>query len=264
MPETISRAMIDSNLPEGSAWNPVPGGDMDNLFEGIADGKETIREFLSLLARIRCPHETPILSDLEIEYGIIPDDRLSEQTRRDRLAATKTATDSTGADDFMQAKLQEADFDVQVHRNDPAVDPNLFLTQNFQMVAGGDDAFAGNIAAFAGISGGELIVNGDFFEQSNLILSVAGGDDAFAGNVGFFAGKFDETRKNKIEYSIPTNPGYWPLIFFVGGDATRDGSGALTEIEAAQVEQLRREELIRLIIKYKPLHSWCGLIVNYT
>jgi hypothetical protein len=264
MPETISRSMIDSNLPDGSAWNPSPDEDMDNLFEGIADGKEITREFLALLAKIRCPQSTPILSDLEIEYGIVPDERLTEQERRDRLEATKTATDSTGAWDFMQEKLQQAGFDVQVHPNDPAVDPNLFLTQTFQMVADGGAAFAGNQDAFAGISGGELIVNGDFFVQSNLYLNVASGGDAFAGNAGFFAGEFDEIRKDKIEYSIPTNPGYWSLIFFVGGDATRDGSGFLTDIIAAEVLQSRREELIRNIIKYKPPHSWCGLVVNYT
>lgn len=264
MPETISRALIDSNLPEGSAWTPAPDGDFDNLLQGMAEGKEQSRESLALLARLRCPRTTPVLSDLEIEYGMIPDDRLSEQTRRDRLEATKTATDSTGAWDFMQDKLQEADFEVQVHPNDPAVDPNLFLTQSFQMVADGGNAFAGRADAFAAISGGELIVNGDIFRQSNLTLSVANAGDAFAGNTGFFAGKFDETRKDKIEYNIPADPGYWPLIFFVGGDAARDGSGFLTDIVSAEVEQLRREELIRLIIKYKPLHSWCGLIVNYT
>jgi hypothetical protein len=263
MPDTISRALINSNLPEGSAWNPAPDGDLDNLFEGIADGKEIVRDFLSLLARLRCPQSTPILSDLEIEYGIIPDDRIAEQTRRDRLEAQKTATSSTGAWDFMQEKLQLAGFSVQVHPNDPAVDPNLFLAQDFQMVADGGAAFAGNEAAFAAIFGGELIVNGDIFRQSNLILSVANAGDAFAGNAGFFAGEFQGTRRDKINYDVPADSGYWPLIFFVGGDATRDGSGFLTDIQAAEVEQLRREELIRLIIKYKPLHSWCGLIVDY-
>jgi hypothetical protein len=55
------------------------------------------------------------------------------------------------------------------------------------------------------------------------------------------------------------------LVFFVGGDAERDAvSGELTSVDFADVSTARREELRRLIIKTKPLHSWGGLLVNYT
>ena len=60
----------------------------------------------------------------------------------------------------------------------------------------------------------------------------------------------------------------WPtynggLVFFVGGDATRDAqSGELTQIEFADVPEARREELRRIIVKYKPIHSWGALLIT--
>lgn len=268
--KTVSRTVIDALLPEGSAWTPKVGADLDLLLDGMGENAETVRIFNKNLAFIRNFQKTPILSDLEKEYGIGTDERLTDQERRDRGQVAKTSNDSEGTDTDLQAFLQQSGFDVQVHVNSPAADPDIFLDQAFQMVAGGDNAFAGFIpsggppsTAFAGRIGGELLVNGALFDQIPAYIMQAGGAIAFAGNDDALAGRFDMLQLIPIVYEIPTDSGYWGLIFFVGGDATRDGSGFLIDIEPAEVPISREQELKRLILKYKPLHSWCGLIVNY-
>lgn len=261
----ISKEVFLSLLPPGSIWTIAEGKDFDKLLDGISENSELIRLFLDLLADIRNPFKTPILNDLEREFGILPDERIDEETRRKNLATNIFSKNGTGSDDNMEKSLRDAGFDVFVHENSPAIDPAIFLDQIFQMVAGGDKAFAGNADAFASRLGGELVVNGDMFIQTEIYTMIAGGDFAFAGNQDAMLGRFDEYNIDKIEFDIPTDPKKWPFIFFVGGVATRDPiTDALTEILSAEVESERRSELLRIILKFKPLHSWAGLVIIFT
>ena len=34
---SLTRGTLDALLPRGSAWFPAPGGDLDDLLQGIAD-----------------------------------------------------------------------------------------------------------------------------------------------------------------------------------------------------------------------------------
>lgn len=226
----LTRLGIDTLLPEGKAWEPVEGGDYDNLLEGMAANSELVRKDIQTLANIRNPRNTPNLSDLEREYGITPDESLTEAERRERLESKIVFRNITGAADELQDRLQTAGFDLQVHSNDPAADPELLLNRNFQMVAGGSNAFAGNPGAFAGRAGGEIIANG---------------------------------LSSDFDFPIIVPSGYWSLYFFVGGDATRDGGGFLTSIDIANIPVEDKNRLIKLIAEYKGLHVWCGLVVGF-
>lgn len=230
MPETVSRALLDSLLPPGSLWAPKPGADLDLLLDGIAANTEEMRVFLASLALLRDPQLTIILDDLETEYGIEFNPLLTEQERRDQLTAAKGANQGDGTDDFLQTKLQEAGFDLQVHSNDPPVDPAPLLAATYNIFCDDQtDAYCGNENAICGRSAGQLVVNG--------------GDEAF---------------------SVPASSDYWHLIFFIGGDVTRDPvTDEITSVAPAEVPEARADELVRLIVKYKPLHSWCGLIVEF-
>lgn len=229
-PKTISRAVIDALLPPGAIWIVADGDDLDLLFEGMADNMELVRIDLNNLAYIRNPQLTVILDDLEKEFGIPFDPTLTEQERRDQLQAAKLATQGDGTDTFLQAQLQQAGFDVQVHSNEPPIDPAIILEASFLVYCDGDGAFCGHEDALCGRSAGELIANGDAL--------------------------FDI-------FPIPASSDYWHLIFFVGGDAVRNaGTDAIESIAPASVPVARIPELIRLIVKYKPLHAWCGLIVT--
>ena len=264
MSNDLMRAVYDALLPPGSLWFPEESKEFDQFLDGMADNAELIRLFMEQLATLRNPNFTTILSDLEREYGIQTDTRLTEDVRRQRLSASAYAVNGGGAEDFLENTLIAAGFDVLVHQNDPAVDPATFLDQSFQMVAGGLTAVAGHEDAFAARIGGELLVNGDIFQTNPLWLAVAGGGTAFAGHEDMFAGSFDELEIIKIEYPIPTDPAAWPMVFFVGGPATRDpGTGALTAISSAEVPIEREQELKRTILKLKPMHTWAGLIITY-
>lgn len=213
----LTRALINDTVPPGPAWEAEEDKDFDLLREGRADNYEIVQDFLAILSDLRNPNKTTILSDLEREYGIPTNTLVSEATRRARLAELAFNRSSDGSEDDLQAALRNVGFDVFVYQNDPAVDPVIFLEQQFQMVAGGDNAFAGRDDAFAGKTGGELLVNGDIFTTTREFTSVAG--TMFAGD-GSSAGEYDRLLIEKVEYNIPTDPALWPFVFFVGGAAT--------------------------------------------
>lgn len=274
----ISRAVLDSLLPEGSFWTPAAGDDYDLLLNGIADNSEEVYQVLKQLADIRSAEKTPILEDLEKEYGVVPATLATESERRSRLKAFIYRRAGTGAADLLQSKLREAGFtDVYVHPNDPAVDPNIFLAQAFNMMCGellpgGNDAQCGEPEAICAQVGGELLVNGDLFLSTPKYSNQCGlkrvSDDVYTlpccgDNVvcGDFWGY--ESQLTDITYEIPADSGYWPLMFFVGGPATRDIDGYLTEIEFYTLPIERRLEFRRTILKFKPMSAWGGLIVVY-
>lgn len=264
MPD-ISRAVFDALLPPGAIWIPEISGDLDLLLAGIAENSDEMQTFLASLADLRNPQKTTLLNDLEKEYGIKTDSKFTEQKRRDQLSATKSATAGDGTFEYLEKKLRDFNFDVYVYSNDPPVDPDIFLYENYLTYSGGNTAYCGHESAICGGIGGELVVNGDIFIQRPLYLVASGGEIAFAGNEKALAGYFTEMSQELFRYVVPDNPGYWPLVFFVGGAATRDpGTDELVKIETVSLDAARRDEIIRLIVKYKPLHSWCGLIAAFT
>lgn len=67
-----------------------------------------------------------------------------------------------------------------------------------------------------------------------------------------------------ITYSIPTDPGYWPLFFIVSGEVLTDGAGIPTTYKFLSIPRNRRLEFRRLILKFKPLHAWGVLMITWT
>ncbi|HPS59352.1 MAG TPA: hypothetical protein PK514_14710 [Spirochaetota bacterium] len=271
---SLSRSILNALLPEGSFWEPAAGDDYDLLLDGIAENSEKVYQDLKLLAHLRNPAVTPILSDLEREYGVIPTALATEAERRSRLKAFQFRRANTGAYDVLQEKLREAGFaDVYVHENSPAVDPDIFLAEAFNMTSG-DGLQCGEPEAICAQLGGELVVNGDLYSNLPKYSIQCGMHDAYDSEAdfkpaecgeGFQCGEFDGYQSTYLDavYQVPTNPGYWPLIFFIGGPATRDVNGYLTEIKFCDIPSERRLEFRRIILKFKPMHSWAGVICIY-
>lgn len=265
------KLVVRAAMPKGSVWIPKPGGNLDKIYDVTGDIIDLICKRMLNARFVRNPKKTFLLDDLEREYGIIKNDLLTELERRTRLDAKKNQSPGGGTATDLQAALDNAGFNVLVHKNNPPVDPALFLTQNFQMVAGGDNAFAGfepisgpPTTAFAGLLGGELLVNGSVFEQSPAITMQAGGAFAFAGNGDAVAGRFDSLNREPIIYEIPTDPEDWPFVFFVGGEATRDPiTDELTAIEQGFVPNERRSEFETIILSIKPTYTWAALIITF-
>ena len=261
---SVTRRMIDALYTRGSAWNPEIDGGLDLLLDAKADNLDAIYEFLKSLAHIRNPLLTPILRDLEIEYGF-PDNSLvlSETERRQRLAGKVFQGKSTASKDDLQTAFDNAGFLLQVHENSPAVDPDLFLL-NFNTASCGTlTSCCGNAQAVCSEIGGEWVVTGEVINQTPAYLAECGGGTAVCGNSEAVCGYFESYHQDVIEYFTPPSTG-WPFVFFVGGNATRDGTGALTAIDQGFVPLTRKAELKTLIIKIKGLHAWCGLVVTFT
>lgn len=268
MPNSPYRPVIDVILPPGPQWVPTVDGDLDKLLDGISDNQIPIKEFLAQLAYTRSPGKTPILDDAEKEWGLIFNPDLTEPERRARLLSAKTSNKNDGTDTFIQEKLRLAGFDIYVHRNNPPVNPALFIYDAFLVVCGGsEDATCGETDAVCGSggAGGDLVVNGDLYINSLTYTTICGGsEDATCGEAGAICGgTTGDITRQLVTYPLPADSGYWPLVFFIGGPATRDPiTDELTDIEFAEIPVSRRDEIVSLIVKYKPAHSWCGLLVE--
>ncbi len=261
MSDNISRATIDVILPKGSAWIPAIGKGLDLFLEGNAENKEIVIDALNDLSTIQIAELTQYVADMEKELGILFDASLSDATRRNRIKNAKTDNQGYGADWDMQAKLRLAGFDtIFVYQNSPTVDINLYLGNTANVSCGHTDATCGNPGATCSSTGGRLVVNGNIFFNQQTVF-----------------------------YDIPTVQ-YWDNVFFVGGEATFGlvgradvncgnpsstcGNPAATcgseierseiiDIAEAEIDSGRRDELIRLIVKYKPIHAWGALRVNF-
>ncbi|MCK5218425.1 hypothetical protein KAR10_02810 [bacterium] len=225
-------------LPDGSIWNIEEDGDLDLFLLGIDDSHDTDMSALEALADTRNPLKTPLLEDLEKEFGLQLNSSLTDDERRDRLLGEKTDNNSTATDEWLQDALRKRGFDdIFVHPNNPPVDPRIFLNNVGGIYCDGDTAFCDHEEAVCSgeFEFGELVVNG-------LPLS------------------------DRPEfYEVPDKSGYWGSIFFVGGAAVRDSvTDALLSIDVVEVDASRRKELRKEILKYKPIFSWAGLIAFYT
>jgi hypothetical protein len=264
----FSRDIINALLPDGQAWSPLAASDYDKLLNGIAENSEAVRLQLEQLRYIRDPRRTSILSDLEKEYAITPSATATEDERRERLAIAMFRRSEIPTYELLEEKLRAAGFDVYVYENSPAVNPNIFLAQSFNMTCGdllpgGNDAQCGEPEAYCAFIGGEFLVNGEIYIQGPNYSFLCGEALAQCGEELAFAGQYDGIYLIPIEYNNPP-AGYWSMVFFVGGDATRDPvTGELTEIQIASVPIERKYEFRRIILKYKPLASWAGLVVVY-
>jgi hypothetical protein len=258
------RSILDALMPEGAAWNVMSDGDLDNLLNAIADNQQQAYDRLSKLAKLRDPAETELLSDLEREYGILSNENLSEAQRRLALAGIKYAKPGFGADDLQQ-KLRAAGFEnLFVYQNDPTIDPDLFMTTTPMCCVGGDNAYIEEPTALIGYitpGGGELIVRKIFPQVRPLYLSQVGGDFAYVAEPRMVVGYYLESEEIHTVFEDPGDPDRWRFIFYVGGEVSDWTNPPI--YERAQIPMALKPLLISLILKYKPIHTWCLLVVDY-
>lgn len=258
------RKVIDKAFPSGPPHEPKEDGDYAKWRDATANNFEIIREDVINLKFIRDPSHTPVLDDLEIEFGRIKDNNLSESQRREILESDRFKRATNAQDDDLQTLLDKAGFNLTVYNNGPdgpAVDPAILLDQQFIMQAeGSTNYYAGNDLAFAGRTGGVLLVNEAIVEES---FAFFGAGTMWAGNDNSAAGVIAGTKRVTINFPIPTNPDDWPFVFFVGGDATFNPDGSIATIEQGLVLSTQQKQLETLILKFKPIYTWCGLIVTF-
>jgi len=237
--EELLKAHLLALLPEGSAWSLQTGGDFDLLVDGLAENWTDVGTFLHALAYVRDSRKTPFLEDLEYDLGFLSNFDLTEDARREQLAAFQYAdADGVSSSADLQEILNDAGFVVEVHDNDPAVDPALFP--------------------------GDILLNGEILAFLPAYIAQCGTNFGICGTQDAVCGRFDTFEKTPQEYNLPSNPITWPIICFVGGAATRDpGTNALTSIATANVPLERKDQFIEFILKVKPWFGWAIVIVNY-
>lgn len=233
-----------------------------NFIKGLASVPADFRNYLDTLYLQLFPYTTSELSKWEEEFGIaFP--ALNDDDRRMNLDTNWKAKGGQAAG-YIQSVLNNSGFDVLVHENNPPADPDVFLNSIPFMVCGGLAAYAGNDLAFAGKTGGDLLVNGPVLSSIPLYLSICGQTEMVCGNdiakSGYFL-KFG--TKDKI-YEITDDPDLWGAFFFIGGEATRNATTHELEfIEKVDIPAERKNEFLRLILKIKPAQTWAGLLINY-
>ncbi len=266
----LARAALGADLPDGPAWQPKAGGNLDLLLSGVADALSDVDVVAEATAHVRDPMSTAYLDELEHEFGISPSPGLTDAQRRANLQQRKTARNLKGQYWVLQNAITAAGFTgVNVYPNDPAVDPSPFLTGTAQMVAGGSNAYAGRSDAYAALYGGVLIVNGSQYQNSPAVVGCGSGlvfchplyTSAYNSNL---CGAYTYSQRVSILYGPPKEPVRWPLVFFIAGTATFNGDGSVATLTQCSVPTARLGELISLILRYKPLHTWAALIYSAT
>jgi len=238
---------ITKNLfPKGAAWSFTK--DFTLLLNAIGKNYEQIVASGESAAFITDAFKTTLLDEMLFEYGISKNDLLDEKTQRDRLFAIQTALGAQGPD-YLQDRLQAAGFNLYVHQVSVVGTPAAIFGEP-EAVFGEPDFVFGDAARV--FSPSELLAVGYYlifgepeavFGEPGMIFGQRGGDLIVNGS------EYDDMIDIDL---VPNN--YNHFIFYIGGPFFG---------EFAQVPSSREDELERLILKYKPLHSWAGLFVNY-
>lgn len=252
-------------MPRGAIWAPVDAGELDKILDALAARTLAVAGDLDNLKNVRRPELTKFLDELEREFGVVFNPALTEEQRRANLLIAATQRGNIKTSDYLESILRGAGFDVYVHINNPPVDPAPFIFEAYAMYFGDEESFIfGEDTAYFGGIGGYLIVNGELAREISVYSMTFGSDYFIFGNSEAVFGEKYAIERDVVEYTIPTDPNYWGLFFFIGGPATRGPGGELIEIDTAFIPADRRAEFVRLVVQYKPLHSWAAAIVEFT
>jgi hypothetical protein len=248
--------------PKSLAFSLFIQKKLTQFLEALTIIPDDFRSYLHQIWLDSFPSTTRELELWRNQFGIqyYPDD----ESQQRQMIATEWASKGGQGKDYLQSQLQSAGFEVQVHENNPAIDPDILLSSLFVMQCGGTNAYAGRSDAFAGKTGGDLIVNGPILTNVPLKIAIAGYINCCCGNNAAHCGYFEKIKTHDRVYEITNDQDYWPYFFFIGGDATRDPvTHEITEIANANVQANRKDEFKRLILKLKPAQSWVGLLISY-
>ncbi len=209
MTDHVARRALDASLPDGQAWEVEPNGDLDKILDAMATNFEDTRTEAKKVESIRNPQNTDRLSDLEIDFGVVPDTGITTATRRAFLSAIKGERGTTCSWEFLENKLRAMGFDVRVYPNDPPISPE-------------------DVIPAAGYNS-EWIVNGDVIwsqqKNYNCTCEYEAGTSfdmtcecdpgTTRDDYTVTADSFMAMSRVKYEYPYPTNPARWPYVFWI-------------------------------------------------
>lgn len=266
----LEKSLVESLYPGG--WEAEVDGDLDNFNQATADNVKLITDEMTQLAFIRCPHETPVLSDLEREYGIVPTENGTEAQRRENLKTEKYKQESDGSIDTItnEGLHREGFTELTTYENDPAVDPDSIIGTTDFMTCDSGNAYCdyqplpGEEEAICGTKTGigYVLANGRNLIVSPEILSVC--DEVFCDDdLNNSCDYHTSTIQEEIIYPITDDPNRWAHFLFVGGSVIRGGSGEILQVSTVDIDLDLRDKLERVILKLKPIEKWVIMAINY-
>lgn len=260
-------------LPNARAWRITVDKKLRQFFAGLSGVGEDVKTSFDNIWLDIFPETTRELSAWEQQFGL-RDTGLTEQQRRDRLAAAWKALGGQGPK-YIQDTLQANGFDVYVHEwwepgTEPAPgvkqcvtprNPIMYLRREFTGVTlrvecGEATAQCGEPFAEAGNSlspRGYPLVN-KIFETVPDILPLCGEELAECGEPEALCGNYFTFREQLKEYIVPNDPAKWPYFLYIGGETFGD---------IAQVDPKRKDEFEALCLKICPAQQWLGILVEY-
>ncbi|ANO58050.1 hypothetical protein [Shewanella phage SFCi1] len=261
-------------LPNARAWRLTTNKLLRQFFEGLGAASQNVRDYFDLVLDDLYPQTTRALDEWEAQFGL-PSTGLTEQQRRDRLAATWKAL---GGQDpsYIQQTLRDNGFDVYVHEwwetgTEPPVgfkacvtprNPLLYIRRStaprVQLSACGyATTTCGNLPAICGNGvepAGYPLVNK--IETSRKTYTASCGNlSTTCGNAQAACGEFNGCQLDMLDYIVPLDPSKWPYLLYIGGEVFPD---------LAQVPVDRKNEFEALCLKICPTQNWIGVLVQYT
>lgn len=252
-------------FPRSHAWRIVIDLMLRKFLEGLKDFQETYVLFVDQIFEDLDPTLTRELSSWEDQFQLSGSG--TENERRQSLDAAWKAQGGQSPG-YLQNILRTAGFDVFVHEwwffdgpTRKTRNPQVYLstTENSAATFGEPEAVFGEPdAVFGGLTAavGDVLVNkglGISYLQATPAAAfgepeaVFGEPDAVFGETGalIFVPKI---------YPIPIDPTKYPFFVYVGGEIFPD---------VADVPEVRRIELERMVLKYFPDQLWVGMLINY-
>jgi len=260
-------------LPNARAWRTTSEKTLRRFLAGLSDSSDDIRKYFTRVFLELWPQGTGSLAEWEDQFGL-PDSGLTEQQRRDRLAAAWKAVGAQDPD-YIQNTLRGAGFDVYVHEwwepgTEPPIgshacatarNPLLWLRREFTgatltVDCGEPLALCGEEFALCGNSSdprGYPLVN-KVYQSTPDILPLCGELVAECGEIEALCGNYTAFRESLREYIVPNDPTKWPYFLYIGGETFGD---------VAQVDPRRKDEFEALCLKICPAQQWLGVLVEY-
>jgi len=262
-------------LPRARAWRLTVDKKLRQFFAGLSNVGQSIKIYMDEIWLDVFPQDTRELSNWETQFGL-PSTGLTEQQRRDRLAAAWKALGGQSPK-YIQDTLRANGFDVYVHEwwtpgTEPApgvkqcvtpVNPLLLLRREFTQVTPGPYTHCGEALAQCGEveaqCGNNLEPVG--YPLVNRILKtvpdvqpLCGEALAQCGESLAECGNYQGFRTEYQNYIVPIDMSKWPYFLYIGAQSIND---------IAQVDPRRRDEFEALCLKICPAQQWLGILVEY-
>ncbi len=232
-------------LPKARAWAITANKQLREFIEGLSTGVGVdSKEFFDNLNDDLRPQTTRQLAEWELQFGL-PDVGLTEQARRDRLAATWKAL---GGQDprYIEDTLRANDFDVYVHEWwEPGTEPAIGVQ--------GAATPRNPLDVLQGIGLGYPLVNKVLRTEKNFVTE-CGDTLTESGEPQMECGNFNGFVDVPLDYIVPIDPATWPYFLYIGGAVYPN---------VAQVALSRKNEFEELCLKICPAQQWLGILVQY-